>query len=256
MKYLDARKRLLAAEKLLKGETTSREKVESVRTLVNGINPKLDKILDQVHQALKRVEQVQDQKIIELTADNLPENTEKQKKRKRALLLFIRWWKSVKSEVKRVKKEFEADSPNIAKGSRIVGLAKGPLGVITGLAAIIAAGIIALNSLAVTVVIRNQDCASIIPQTSIRVALPGLQLPSEPIPTGGEAVATLPPLKFKVDGSGSILRLIAYGVTLQFEYPQRTEIIFNGTNLIGRTTQIDLGTQKQHQLILKCARSN
>jgi hypothetical protein len=252
MKYVDVRKRLVAAEKLLRGETTTGQKVESVRKLVKGINPKLDKVLDEIHEALRRLEQVQDQKLIELTADNWPENTEKQKQRKKALLLLLKWWQELKSEVKRVKQELAAESPNVAKGGRIVGLAKGPLGIITGAAVIIAAGLVALNSVAVTVVIRNQGCATVVPQTSVRIALPGLSLPSEPIPAGGQSTATLPPLKFEVDGRGPILRLIAYGMTIRFDYPAETQILFNGTNLIGQNTQIDLGTQKQHQLELRC----
>ncbi|OGY17913.1 MAG: hypothetical protein A2784_01800 [Candidatus Chisholmbacteria bacterium RIFCSPHIGHO2_01_FULL_48_12] len=252
MKYVDTRKRLLAADKLLRGETTTRQKFESARILIKGINPKVDRAVDEVHKVLRRLEQIQDQKLIELTADNLPENTDKQKKRKRALLLLLKWWKELKSEVKRVKHELEAESPNIAKGGRIVGLAKGPLGIITGAAVIIAAGLVALNSVAVTVVIQNQGCATVVPQTSVRIALPGLSLPSEPIPAGGQSTATLPPLKFEVDGRGPILRLIAYGMTIRFDYPADTQILFNGTNLIGKNTQIDLGIQKQHKLELRC----
>ena len=77
MKYVDTRKRLLAADKLLRGETTTRQKFESARILIKGINPKVDRAVDEVHKVLRRLEQIQDQKLIELTADNLPENTKR-----------------------------------------------------------------------------------------------------------------------------------------------------------------------------------
>ena len=47
MKYVDTRKRLVAAEKLLRGETTTRQKFESVRTLIKGINSKVDRAADE-----------------------------------------------------------------------------------------------------------------------------------------------------------------------------------------------------------------
>lgn len=139
----DARDRFLASHKLLLDQSTSLEKFEQIRTLIKGINPKIDKVLAQCSKRLSQVEHLQKGEVIELTAENLPENTEEEKKRKKAILYFIKSWKTLVSEVERVKRELESDqqvrTSNQQTFTRILSGAKGPFGLLT-IAAIIAAG--------------------------------------------------------------------------------------------------------------------
>ena len=80
--------------------------------------------------------------VIELAAEHLPEETAEQKKRKKALILFLRSWKNLKTEVGRVGKELDTqnESPSQRQQTRsvarIISGAKGPLGVITIIAVV------------------------------------------------------------------------------------------------------------------------
>ncbi len=250
---MDTKSRLKAARELLRADTTTSEKLEEIEKLLHGINPKIDKTLLSAAAVLKKIEQVQEQAVIELTAERLPEKTEKQKKRKKYLLLFLKYWDDLKDEVERVRTELQSSDSNVVKGGKIAGLAKGPLGAITAVAAVIAGGLVLLNSVAVSMVIKNNGCDTIQPQAYANVSLPGLKLPNEPIPSGGQVTATLPPLKLSVDGSsGTTLILKAYGLTMQFNYDGNVEIVFDGKLLLGKMTEIDLGSQKLHELVISC----
>lgn len=138
-----------AAHKLLLEETTTRQKFESIRTLIKGINPTVDKTLTQTSQALADYEKLHKGEVIELTAEKLPENTEEQKKRKKALLFLLKSWKQLLSEVERVQSEFEKEKQEGGKPqdtwSRIVAGAKGPFGIIT-LGAILIIGFLAFTN--------------------------------------------------------------------------------------------------------------
>src|SRR3989344_7211581 len=103
----DSRERFLAAHKLFLDETTTLEKFESARTLIQGINPKVDKALDSCSKAIQKIENLRKGEVIELAAGNLSERTEEEKKRKKAIVWFIRTWKQLQSEVERIKAEFE-----------------------------------------------------------------------------------------------------------------------------------------------------
>ena len=145
MDPLDTKKRIFAAYKLLTEKTTSKQKLESVKALIKGINPRIDKLLDESSKAFSDLEKLQKGEVIEFTAEHLPENTEEEKRRKKALLWFIRNWKSLQNEMDRVKKEFEKGSQGteqkIQSGGRIVAFAKGPFGLITILAVVIVIGL-------------------------------------------------------------------------------------------------------------------
>ncbi|MBI4080178.1 MAG: hypothetical protein HY430_00215 [Candidatus Levybacteria bacterium] len=146
--------RIRAAYALLTEETTTREKFESVRTLIKGIHPKIDRALDDTSQTLSDYEKLHKGEIVELMVEKLPDNTEEQKKRKKALLVLIKNWKQLQSEVERVKGELEkaeerqgrvetasnAGAPAsdaAVAGSKILAGAKGPLGILTIVAIII-----------------------------------------------------------------------------------------------------------------------
>src|SRR3989344_226148 len=115
----DFQKRFQEAYKLLTEETTNQEKFESVRVLVKGFNPKIDNALVKVSKALSDIEKLQQGEYVELGVENLPENTEEEKKRKKAMLAFIRYWKELTSEVERVKKELsEKENSNSTQAER------------------------------------------------------------------------------------------------------------------------------------------
>ena len=175
------RKKILAAYDLLEGDLTTSEKFESVRTLIRGANPKIDGILkrlSKIHTDLSKLEQGE---IVELTAENLPEKTEKDKKRKKAILLFIKNWNQLKSEIERIKNESEKtdlSKNNLKTTSNILARAKGPLGIITIAAvAIVAVGLF-FNS-------QNQKVEKVTTKEKIKVIdFNGKKIPLSELTTG------------------------------------------------------------------------
>lgn len=152
MNISDTKQRYLEAYKLLSEESTNLDKFESIRKLIFGLNPKVDKILNSCSETLSKIEKLQKGEVIELTAEGLPEDTEEEKKRKRTTLLFIRSWKGLQSEVERVKSELESGDgqesleQKVQSGTKIVSFAKGPFGIITILATIMVGIFIIVNS--------------------------------------------------------------------------------------------------------------
>lgn len=148
----DTKERVIAAHKLFFEETTTRAKFESIRTLIKGIHPKIDSSLEACSNALTDLERLHKGDVIELSASHLPENTEEEKKRKRVLLLFIRSWKDLQSEIERVKIEL-SESTNGKTGTeqaigvgRIIKSARGPFGIITIVAVVVVGVGIFVNS--------------------------------------------------------------------------------------------------------------
>ncbi len=135
------REKIEAAEKLLNTDSTSIEKLNSATTLLKGINPKIDNLLESCSKALASIEKIQTSQIVELTTENLQENTEEEKRRKKRFLLFLKYWRELNSEVERVKTELEKtdNQVKIKSSTKIITFAKGPFGIIT-LAAILIAG--------------------------------------------------------------------------------------------------------------------
>ncbi|MCH7951501.1 hypothetical protein IH980_02085 [Patescibacteria group bacterium] len=154
MDIKETRKRLIAAYKLLSEETTTRHKFESIRSLIQGVNPQIDRALESCSKALKELEKVRKRKLIDLTAKRLPEKTEKQKKRKKVLLLFLKRWKKLKRTVKRVSGEYqkgregevEAPTEQVTGLGKSLALAKGPLVVLTTIAVAAVGGFMYLRS--------------------------------------------------------------------------------------------------------------
>lgn len=139
----ETKEKVAAALKLLQEDSTTKEKFESIQKLLMGVNPRLDQTLIKVSKAWGDLEKIEEGEIIELSAENLPENTEEEKKRKKRLLLFIRFWKDLKTEVERVKSELENSKPDGKESfSKITSFAKGPFGIITILAVIIVGSLI------------------------------------------------------------------------------------------------------------------
>lgn len=255
MEYKEMHKRFLAVGDLLDQHTTSRKKFESVRTLLTGINPSLDTLLTSCSKSLDHLTKLESGDIISLTAENIPETTEKEKKRKKALLLFLNYWKQLKGEVARIQNELEAShhqtlTEKSSSFGRIVSLAKGPLGLVT----IVAVGIVVLNSLSAKITVRNTGCDPIVSPVNLPIPLPGLKLPEKPIGNGEQAVVTLLPVSFTVDGSVSgVLTFEIAGLKIPYNLPGiRSDLNFNGNSLIGRRTDIHL-SGASNTLIISCS---
>lgn len=250
-----------AAYLLLTEESTTFDKFEKVRTLISGINPKIDKTLAQVSDAVKTLRKIQDGEVIDLAFDSLPEETEEQKKRKKTLLLFRSFWKDLRAEVKRIKNLYESEQTNKEKSThhhtstfgKILTTAKGPLGIITISAVAIVGAVAYLKTASVSITIKNQGCSTITPTVKLPVSIPGIQIPTDPIADGNQGVATLPPFTLTVDGTkpGSVV-LTAFQFTMTYDFPRGTNLIFNSQSLIGKQTTINLGSAKEHQLTVSC----
>ncbi len=144
MDYSEAKKRILAAQKLASGTSINKETFEAIRNLVKGIHPRMDEILNTCSEQLSTFEKYQKGEILELTLETIPETNEQHKKHKKALLLLLKHWKELQSEIHRVQGELDAakshqrPTDQIKTFGRIASLAKGPLGIST----LIAVGVI------------------------------------------------------------------------------------------------------------------
>ena len=253
MEYKDTHKRLEAAHALFVGSSTSREKVTHVRSLIKGIHKGIDEKLAKCDEAFSQLEKIGEGEYIELSAAHLPERTEEEKKRKKALLLFIRFWKDLQNEVERVQAELN-NPPSGSSGSvwgKIFSVLKGPFGIITVVAV---GGALLLNATSVRVVIKNNGCGAMIPG-SLSVSLPGLSLPKEPIKNGESGVATLPPLTVSIDGTmpGSV-RLHALKMDVSFQVPSNIDdVTFNGESILYKKTTLKLGDRDEHEVMFTCS---
>ncbi len=255
-----------AALQLLLEETTTFAKFEKIRILIKGVNPQIDLALEKCSGGLKTLKRIQAGDIIELTAANLPEHTPEHKKRKKALLLFITSWKNLKSEVERVKKLYQEQNADgkvtsqeqLATAGKLMGTAKGPFGLITALAVAVVGvgGVLAfLNFSAVDITIKNRGCSPITPVVRLPVSIPGIKLPTETIPSGGQAEASVPPFTVTVDGTkkGSVV-ISALKFTMEYHLGgANNDLIFDSQSLIGKSTTIDLSSSKNHELIVSCS---
>lgn len=251
------REKIEAAYRLLTEETTTFGKFEKIRTLVKGFNPKIDQVVAECSRVVSKIRKIQKGEVIELAAEGLGEDTPQKKKRKKALLLFLGRWKTLKAEIKRVREIYQSHSSKLEKTAQVAHGAKGPWGLITALAvgAVAIGGVLAyLNSAAVSIIIKNNGCAPITPVVNAPVSIPGIGLPAETIGDGGEAEAKLPPLTVAVDGSQrNLITLSTLGLTMNYELGgEGIDLIFNGESLVGRQTTINLGESKTHELVIKC----
>lgn len=256
------KEKLEAAYALVTEQTTTFEKFEKIRILLKGIHPRIDKHLGSVSKAFHHLKKVHKGEIIELTLEHLPEDTKEQKKRKKALLLFLSFWKDLKGEVTRIKGLYDAAGEDghidlkehASIGAKVLGFAKGPFALITGAAVVIVGGLALMEYVSVSIVIRNQGC-DMVKTVSVQVPpIPGLRVPTGDIYDGGEAVATLPPLAVSVEGfnTGSVvLSMLGLRMEYQLQDPGM-DLIFDGKSLLGRQTIVNLGSAKTHELRVTC----
>jgi hypothetical protein len=135
---------------------------------------------------------------------------------------------------------------------------------IAGAAVIIAAGAgaacVALNASAVQIAVKNNGCDPIQLSQGVLPALDwitgavGLKLPDRPIAPGAEESISLPPLDLTLaattDGQVALV-VLGRKVPLELGF-QVSSIELDGKELLGQTTELDLGAAAQHQLVVSC----
>lgn len=257
MNYQDAHKKILAAQTLLSSGAGTSSKLKSVSTLLQGIHPRTDAALARAEKEYDAFEKLYGGEIIELGVEQLPENTEEQKKRKKALLLLFNTWDTLRDEVARVDAELTAAHGSGDGGSqvslwgKILNFAKGPLGIFT----IVAVGaVLVMQKTSVEIAIKNEGCGTMVASGGMPFSIPGLSLPKDPIPNGGTGIAVLPPLTVTVDGTQSrVFTLKALKFSTTFNLPNNiTDVTLNGSSLLGKKQDVRLGDQKQHTLAFVC----
>ena len=85
-----SREKIRAALDLLMEETTTVGKFERIKTLASGANPKIDKTLSEISSVIKNLQKIETFDVIDLTLTALPDQTDKDKKRKKLLLEKIK----------------------------------------------------------------------------------------------------------------------------------------------------------------------
>lgn len=248
---IDFKKKINAFKELLSQDSTTFEKVVAARTALSGIHPRLDTLLAQYDGHLEILRDALEGELITLSVKSLPEDTEEEKKRKAALLLFIKVSRDLESEIERVSSELSTPDggASLSTWGRILRHAKGPMALVT----IVAVGAVLLQTTAATIEIRNSGCQTLYPQTSLPIPLPGLSLPKDPIPSGGSATAVVPQFPLSVEGnSGRSLVLKSLGMSITFTIGSVDDVTFDGQTLLGKSTNIDLSSTETHILELIC----
>lgn len=137
------REKIIAVEKILSSNSTTLDKVESATAALTGFDPRIDKRLTEIKKHLTTLRNLQEGNIIELSAERLPEETEEEKRRKKAIIFALRSLKDLKSEIVRVKRELDehgrGEQTSTETAGQMATFAKGPFGLLT-IAAIIAVG--------------------------------------------------------------------------------------------------------------------
>lgn len=143
MASFNSREKIEALEKILGSDSTGLDRVESTVVLLRGYHPQVDKKLAQVARHLGTIRNLQEGNVVELSVERLPDGTQKEKRRKRAILFLLKSLRELKGEIERVKRELDRSEKGEQSGAesfgKIASFAKGPFGIIT-IGALVAAG--------------------------------------------------------------------------------------------------------------------
>jgi hypothetical protein len=253
MDYKDAKERLLAAHTLLLEPSGSFEKFSAVKNLVRGLDPQLDSVLEHAEKELERLEQILGRHFVLLGIENLPENTEGQKKRKNAILFFWKTWNNLRAEVDRVQLELNdhasSSNPSGRNWWRVFNVLKAPLGILA--VALVLVGLSAYSSVEIT--IRNTGCPTMVPTSSFPNFIPGISMPNNPIASGESATASIPGVPITIeDTGGGTLAISSLILHMNFKLGTLKSVTFDGMELLKHKTDINLSKQKTHMLIFTC----
>ncbi|MBY0539452.1 hypothetical protein K2P56_03420 [Patescibacteria group bacterium] len=255
--YVDVKKRLTAAQAVFADSSTPKEKLNSIRIILKGMHPELESHVLRAESELGKVEKVLNGEVLSLSAEAMPEGTEEEKKRKKAVLGLFAFFTQLKKEIARVEQEFDVAEKTNASGSAktpwegIFRTVKGPMGIIT----IVAVGVVgALHVTAVDVVIENRGCSTIESPASFDIKFPGVSLPDVSIQNGESAVAAIPPVPVTIDGTRpGILEIAAIGFSGSYPVANRvSDIQLDEASLLGVKTEVNLLKSKQHTLTFVC----
>lgn len=123
---------------------------------------------------------------------------------------------------------------------------------------VFAAAALYLNAKTTTIIIRNNGCDTIIPVTYIPIKIPGLSLFTTPIPNGGTGTIKLLPIPITVDASQKAsISLGVGGVTIPVPGGEdisdaASSITFDGEELLGEKTTLNLAKRPSHEVIITC----
>jgi hypothetical protein len=256
MEFSDAKDRLLAAHTLLLEPAGSFEKFHALKKLISGITPELDEALEIAEKELHPLEQLLGHQFVMLGLENLPEGTESQKKRKKAVLYFWHIWDELRNEIERVHTELDASdgTQNVGRKSwhwgSIIRYAAGPVGLVT--AAAVLFSLSAYTSVSVT--IKNNNCPTMYPSaSSIANYIPGVFFPTNPIVAGGVATAHIPTVPAVVEDLGNgTLKVNSLILHMTFQLSNLKSVQFDNMELLGRITDLQLNKQKMHYLEFVC----
>ncbi|GEM_PF-1174771 len=253
--------KIKAGLELLCEENTTLDKLQKLSELIKDTSALADKKIKQVLDIADRVRKIQEGDVIYLSLENLSEDTPKKKDRKKLLLLLLKNWKDLQSEIERIHRIQETaavsgltSKDSVVKTGKTLLTMKGPLGAVT----IIAAGIVALttflNNKAVNIEVKNYGCSPISTHMQKDINIPGLKLPSEDIISGERGQITIPGIDISVDlTKKGGAKIKALNFSKEFNYSgEIKDIIYDGKSLMGKNNIIKLGESKDHELIINC----
>ena len=241
---------LKLATELLCEDSTTLVKVEKALSLVKGISPKAEKYLSSSIKIIAKINKISEGAVVELSAQNLPEQTKTQKHRKKLILLLITNLKDFKSEIGRLQ---ALQTTSAVSTTKILATLKGPLGLVTVAAAVVVVGAKLIDTKTTSITISNFGCRPIPPLTEKSISLPGLKLPGSTIASGGSDTLSIPSIPLSVSLSPGSVTLSSVGLNQEFSIPvEYKDIIFDGQSLMNRQTDLKLGSSKTHRLELRC----
>ena len=152
-------------------------------------------------------------------------------------------------------KVLELELDHVIKGLPKEGGLLGLLGgAILVLAVLVAIAVIIVEASSVSVVIKNNGCATIPVPGELPFYVPGVSLPKLPIPQNGQGTLKAPPLTIGVDATrkGSVT-LSAAGVSFPLAFVGSVDsITLDGKPILGQNTTVNLGERAQHELVVTC----
>lgn len=132
-----------------------------------------------------------------------------------------------------------------------------------GIAAAVVVGVgvavATLNANAATITVFNDGCAPLVlsanaaPGVGWVLDALGVDLPDAPIPAGGSASLSLPPIAIELNGiMPGCIALDVLGRPLPISLGQVDEVWLDGELLTGRRCRVNLGDRPQHELVAIC----